>query len=285
MVKNKQVCINLILKLKRLFSIFKVDYSFLLLMIIYICLGEFLIYFYYVVFILLHELSHFLVARKQGYLPEKVRLSFFGASLEGYDDFISADETKIVMAGPLFNLGVVILCYLSFWFYPESFIFLQDILQVNLSILFFNFIPIYPLDMGRLFLCLLSVKTDRRNALKCIKNISFILIIVLFCVFILSFFFVFNFTFGFVLVNLCVLLFSSATGTSYKRDVCFYKKLTLLKRGLTERVFYFLVGTETYKLLKKLDRDYYSRFVFVDDNFNIISQATERELLVSLGLL
>ena len=42
-------------------------------------------------------MSHFLVAKKLGYIPNKIRLTFFGASLEGYDDFLISDEIKIAV--------------------------------------------------------------------------------------------------------------------------------------------------------------------------------------------
>ena len=85
-----------------------------------IFISEVYLYFVYVAFGLLHELAHYFVAKKLGYLAKNIRLNFFGASLEGCDDFSLVDEIKIILAGPLFNFCIVVLCYLAFWFYPES---------------------------------------------------------------------------------------------------------------------------------------------------------------------
>ena len=63
------------------------------------------------------------------------------------------------------------------------------------------------------------------------------------------------------------------------------KEIFYLKNGIKERTFYFLIDTPYYKLLKKLDNNYLSKFVFVGKNFKIIYELTERELLDSLKLL
>ena len=157
-----------------------------------------------------------------------MKLTIFGASLEGFDDFLILDEIKIVLSGPFFNLLVVVFCYLSFWFKPESFCYLNDILLVNQSILLFNLLPIFPLDAGRLLLCLISRKTSRREAVKMVKNISLALIILMFLVSVVSFVFCYNFSIGFVALNLCILLFESASGTSFKREILFLYKVCLM---------------------------------------------------------
>ena len=185
----------------KILSFFKFDFSFLFLFLLALFLDEIKIYFMYVIFIILHELSHFFVAKKLGYLPEKIHLTFFGASLEGYDDFLFCDEIKIVFAGPIFNLIVIIFCYLSFWFNPETYNFLNDILIVNWSILLFNILPIFPLDMGRILLAFYSKNNMRLDAIFKVKRLSFLIIIFMFILFLMSFFFDYNFSFGFVCVN------------------------------------------------------------------------------------
>ena len=136
-------------KIKNKLSFFKIDISFFILLVLAYFLDSIRVYFIYVLFLLFHETSHFFIAKKLGYMPEKVHLSFFGASLEGYDDFNFYDEIKIVLAGPLFNFFVIVFCYVLFWFFPATSVELTDILTANLSILLFNVLPIYPLDMGR----------------------------------------------------------------------------------------------------------------------------------------
>lgn len=272
-------------KVRGLFSFVKVDYSFILLLILFFLLDSIKVYFFYVVFIILHELMHMWIAKRLGYLPEKLRLTMFGASLEGFDDFLPVDEIKIVLAGPLFNLFIIVCCYLSFWFYPESFEFLNDILVVNQSILFFNLIPIFPLDAGRLLLCFASLKRGRANGLKFVKRVSMFFVLLFFVLSMISFFFIFNFALGFVAVNLCVLLFESSKGTSFKREIVFRKKLARLDKGIKQRVIYVKLGYPQALLLKFIDGEHYFRFIFVDENFCEMNCIDEYQLMLKLGFI
>lgn len=262
----------------------QIDFSFYFIFLIALLIEEFKLYFIYVCFIVLHEMSHYIVAKKLGYLPAKIKLTFFGASLEGYDEFYYRDEIKVVLAGPLFNLVVVVLCYISFWFWPESYIVLSDVLEANLSILLFNVLPIFPLDFGRLILAQISLKKDRKTALKCVNIVSFVIILILFCVFLLSFFYEYNFVFGFVVLNLCLLHFSSSNGTSFRRDLYSFSKLKNLKKGIQERVIYVRENTPNFKLLSRLDSNFVTRFIFVDENFNELYSLTEFEIMRNLSV-
>lgn len=266
-------------------SFFKVDISFLLLLFLAILIDDVVIYFWHVLFVVLHELSHFFMAKKLGYLPQKIHLTFFGASLEGEDDFLAEDELKIILAGPVFNLCIIMICYLTFWFEPESYIFLYDILIANWSIFVFNMLPIFPLDMGRFLLVLFNKKYDRKVALEKTKHISFIFVFLMFVVFLVSFFFEYNFTLGFVCVNLASLLMKNAKDTSYKRQLFAHRKFEKLKKGLVERTVYVFSGCPTYKLYRFIDEYHLFRFVFIDKHNVCVSSMTEFELYKSDGLI
>ena len=55
--------------------------------------------------ILLHELGHFLTAKKLGYALSKFSLSPYGVELSYFQqDMNFADEFKIALAGPVVNL-------------------------------------------------------------------------------------------------------------------------------------------------------------------------------------
>ena len=263
----------------------KVDFSFVLLFMLAILIDDIVIYFWHVLFVILHELSHFLTAKKLGYLPQKLHLTFFGASLEGDDDFLIGDEIKIVLAGPIFNLCVIVVCYLMFWFEPESYIFLHDILLANWSIFLFNILPIFPLDMGRFLLVFFSRRFDRKSALKKTKKISFMFVFLMFIVFLVSFFFEYNFTLGFVCVNLASLLMKNTKDTSYKRQLFAYRKVEKFKKGLIERTVYVEQGCPNYKLYSFIDEYHFFRFVFIDKNNACVASMTELELYESDGIM
>ena len=280
-VKIRDFLRKIISKLK----FFKIGFSFVFIFVLAIFLDEIRLYFCFVIFVCLHELSHLLVEKKLGYMASRIHLTFFGASLEGLDDFSLNDEIKIVLAGPLFNLCVVVLCYLSFWFYPESYIYLYDILVANLSIFFFNFLPVYPLDFGRILLAIFSKKYKREDALRLTKNISLVFVVLLFALFLISFFFEYNFTLGFVCFNLTYLLFSSAKDTSFKRSLFVCKKLKLISKGLLERNIYVSDKVDLYELFKYIDNSHFYNFIFVDDNYEIVNSISEIEFYQAMKLI
>jgi len=152
-------------KNKRKKHLLDIDISFFLVFIIAFFIGEFRFYVWYILFLLGHEFSHFYVAKKLGYYSKKIKLNFFGAALEGNDDFALKDEIKIIFAGPIFNFCFIVFCYLSFWFNPESYEFLYEILYANWALFIFNMLPIYPLDFGRIILLYFSKKRTRNDAL------------------------------------------------------------------------------------------------------------------------
>ncbi len=273
------------MNVKRVFSFFQIDYSFFVMLILFVLLGDVRFYFLYLFFIFFHEMSHLVVAKRLGYLPKKLKLTAFGASLEGFDDFLTGDEIKIILAGPIFNFVIVIICYLSFWFYPESYSFLSDVLAVNLSILIFNLVPIFPLDAGRILLCFLSKKRRRLDAVKLAKNISLIFVILMFLISVLMFFWSYGFTLGFVSVNLCLLLFSSSSDTSFKREILLRKKIDRLGKGVPKKVLFVSENYNENLLLKFIDGEHYFVFVFVNENFEAKREIDEFNLLLKLGFI
>ncbi len=279
-LKNSEIFV----KIKAFLRFFKIDASFFVILILAIILDEIGLYFCFCAFTILHELSHYFVAKKLGYLAKSIKLNFFGASLEGLDDFSISDEIRVILAGPLFNLSIIILCYLCFWFYPESYHYLGDVLLANWAIFVFNFLPVYPLDLGRILHALFSKKLKREDSLKKVKRISIIVIAILFAIYLLSFFFDLNFTFGFVVVNLCFLLFSSSKGTSFKRQLFVNHKYKLLSKGLIERNIYVKSDTPDYKLFKYIDDYHFFNFMFVDENLEVVNSINEIELYQKLNL-
>lgn len=264
-------------KIKGIFAFFKIDVSFFITFFIALLIDELALYFCIVFFTILHEMSHYLTAKHFGYLASSVRLNFFGASLEGLDDFNLKDEVKIVLAGPLLNLFFVVVCYLAFWFYPESYNFLYEVLIANLVIFCFNFLPIYPLDLGRIILALCTKKYKRKTALKKTRQVSIVFLSGLLILFLISFFFDYNFTLGFVCVNLTCLLFKETKGTSYKRTLFVKRKMKLLRRGLLERNIYVKESTPDYVLYKFIDDYHFINFFFLNEKFEVVNTLSEIE--------
>ena len=56
---------------------FNIDFSFFLLLFFALMLDDFGMYCWHVIFVLLHEITHLLVSKKLGYLPQKIHITFW----------------------------------------------------------------------------------------------------------------------------------------------------------------------------------------------------------------
>ncbi len=108
--------------------------------------------------VLLHELSHSLVARYHQIKVENITLFFFGgvASIND-EDMKPSSEFLMAIAGPLFSLllsGIFFVIYTyngnPFWTAITFYLY-----QLNFVLGLFNLVPGYPLDGGRAFRAIL----------------------------------------------------------------------------------------------------------------------------------
>src|SRR3989344_3021666 len=108
--------------------------------------------------VLLHELSHSLVAKHRHLKVERIMLFFFGgvASIP-QEDVEPSTEFWMALAGPLFSLVFGALLYLVHGFSSSVVIIALTgyLWQLNIGVAIFNLVPPYPLDGGRVFRALL----------------------------------------------------------------------------------------------------------------------------------
>ncbi len=108
--------------------------------------------------LLLHELSHSLVAINSGIPIKKISLFIFGgvAHMEKEPESSSV-ELKIALAGPACSFVIAALCFLAAFLLPNrgawqiAVAVLLYMGLVNSAIVIFNSIPGFPLDGGRVF--------------------------------------------------------------------------------------------------------------------------------------
>lgn len=122
--------------------------------------------------LLLHELSHSLVAIRNGIPIRKISLFIFGgvAQMEKEPE-TSGVELRMALAGPACSLAIAIVCFAIFMLMPPagvgqiaaSILFYTGL--VNLAIVIFNLIPGFPLDGGRVFRAMIwNFTGDLRSA-------------------------------------------------------------------------------------------------------------------------
>lgn len=127
------------------------------------------------IFIILHEFSHFLVAKKLGSNIVNFKVHPLGATLEieDYEGLEINDEIIICLAGPLFNVITAVISLIFWGIYGQK-IFI-DVFEINLVLGVMNFIPAYPLDGAKILRAILSKFYMYKRAHKASIVVSFII--------------------------------------------------------------------------------------------------------------
>ncbi len=109
--------------------------------------------------VLLHELSHSIVAIKHGIPVRDIYLFIFGGvAMIEQEPESPKTEFKIAIAGPLMSFFLASIFFTIAYFYPKDDIFngfINYLFFVNLALGTFNLIPAFPLDGGRIFRAIL----------------------------------------------------------------------------------------------------------------------------------
>ncbi|GEM_PF-3078973 len=98
--------------------------------------------------VILHEFSHYLIARIAGEEDLAITLMPYGASLSIAGN--SGRTAAILIAGPLSNVIAAAFALSLSWLFPELYGIMKHFVQANVSIALVNLLPAYPLDGGRL---------------------------------------------------------------------------------------------------------------------------------------
>src|SRR3954452_12334517 len=136
--------------------------------------------------LVLHELGHALVARRQGIEVERIELWFFGglAQLRG-EPRTPSREFAVAVAGPLVTLVVFVVCAAAAALVDSSshfldaallrssasaspaYVMLSFVASMNALLFVFNLAPGFPLDGGRIvFAAAWKVTGDRNRAMR-----------------------------------------------------------------------------------------------------------------------
>ncbi len=142
--------------------------------------------------VLLHELGHILVARARGYLVKSVVLLPYGAEMSARESFDPTSSVLIGLAGPVTNLFLAVFTLGLWWVFPSAYPYTKSFLYANLSLAFFNLLPVYPLDGGRV---LMGIAKNKLKALKILKVLGVLVSLSFVALFILSIFYGINFSF------------------------------------------------------------------------------------------
>lgn len=136
---------------------------------------------------LVHEIGHSITAGEIGYKLNRITLMPYGAIVSGDTDFFKpSDQLKIALSGPAVNLLIALIFVAFWWIFPESYAFTDQVVMANFSIALINFLPVFPLDGGRILYSLLAIKFSKKTARIVSRTIGIIFAGLPLCAFVLT---------------------------------------------------------------------------------------------------
>lgn len=227
---------------------------------------------------ILHEVGHFYIADKLGYTMSEITLMPYGASLNGEDIYVDyKHEILIAIAGPLVSLLICIVCVALWWIFPLMYNFTSTFVLCNFSLFLVNLLPIFPLDGGRILGGILKNKMPLFRAVKTLKIVGFIQVIILLGMYIASAFFQINFGLALFIIFLTISLLFSNKNEKYvlKGKVLSNKNFS---KGVKVNIKAISDSANILELYKILEPNSLNYVIVIDKKNNTDFSINEQEI-------
>lgn len=167
----------------------KIDLKIFIIILIFLLTRQLEIYCVIMLFAILHELGHLITGIILGFKPRKIEVLPVGVSacfymnIKNYNkklecaNILALKKIIVAISGPITNCIIALVC--GFFKISLFNISTEFIVFSNLLIGFFNLIPIYPLDGGRILKAFLHIKAGLKNSYKYTYILSNVTIIFL----------------------------------------------------------------------------------------------------------
>jgi len=149
----------------------RIDLKILIFLIIFYFSNQIEAYLVVMFFSIIHEIGHIITGIILKMKPQKLEIMPFGLCVSFYTNYddknFNIKEIFVALGGPITSLILALLSSM------------KESVYSNLLILFFNLIPLYPLDGGRILKGILHMKMGIIETEKLVSKISSITMIVL----------------------------------------------------------------------------------------------------------
>lgn len=238
--------------------------------------------------ILAHEGMHILVAKRKGCKFNDIQIHIYGTSAQfaNIDELNKKEKLQIYLSGPFANF--IIICI--FWCigFASNNILIDKMININISLLFFNLLPAYPLDGARVLEILLSQKILYRRANYIISKISYTIGVILLVIFIIVFAYsgVINVSILIASIAICLITRIEEKSAMYiLMGNIFVKRNKLLRNKYIENKsisVYYKQGLAN--VMSMVDKNRFNIFYVLDDDLKVVFIMNEDELIEALKL-
>lgn len=231
--------------------------------------------------IVVHEFGHFFVAKRFGYALSNFSFSPYGVSLSYYgQNFDARDEILIALAGPMFNLVSALLVTGVWWLFPFTYAFSDGFVVASVCLALMNLLPAYPLDGGRVFVCISSKFFTEKTARKITIVLNLVLSALFFVLFVVFCFVNFNPTYFLFAFFLLVGAMDLGFVSKYDKINVFQKKI---KNFVHPQIVCVQGDVTLGELIKKMQSSKTYIFCLVLDNGRTINLSEKMILRFSLN--
>ena len=211
----------------------RIDLKIVLFLLFFFLTKQIEVYILFMIFAIIHELGHLLIGILMEFKPEGISLVPLGLSIKfsincnNYSkkikniNVIYLKKIVVAIAGPATNFLIAIIFII---FNINIFNCIREnIIYTNLIIGFFNLIPIYPLDGGRIIKNILNIKKDKITSYKCINTISNITLIILTAISSIAILYLKNIAILFIILYLWIIVIKE--NNIYTKKMRLYSKI------------------------------------------------------------
>lgn len=238
--------------------------------------------------IFLHEISHIVIAKKNGCKFNNFKIHIYGTSAEfiNIDELSKREKIQIYLAGPCMNLAVACIFFFVGLIINNSIV--DKMININLSLLFFNILPAYPLDGSRVLEIILSEKILYKEVTDIISKISYMIAIGLITISLVIFIYNKGINISLIIAAIIIYLITKSEKKSAMYILMgniFVKRNKLLRNKYIENKsisVYYKLGLANVMAI--IDKNRFNSFYVLDDDLRLLFIMHEDELIEALKL-